>query len=172
MKKLTVLIVSLLLLLSMAGCQNGDEPTPPDDSAAQADSPHMDSLRTDGQATEPTPQGTVERFTHGALALEISNVCEVGTKEGIMDDGERYELAEYICYPGAELRVVDADMSDPAVAEDGKAHPQWGLYDFETDSRTRLTDGMEPIALDETVDGVYHLESSQFVLSFAYRNDA
>ena len=172
MKKLTVLIVSLLLLLSMAGCQNADTPAPIDDSVAQADSSHMESPHTDGQATEPMPQGTVERFTHGALTLEISNVCEVGAKEGIMDDGERYELAEYICYPGAVLRVVDADMSDPAFAEDGKAHPQWGLYDFETDSRTKLTDGMEPIALDETVDGVYHLESSQFVLSFAYRNDA
>lgn len=165
MKKLTVLIFSLLLLLSMVGCRDVDEPTPTDDSAVQTDSPH-----TDGQATEPAPQGTVERFTYGALTLEISNVCEVGTKEGIMDDGERYELAEYICYPGAVLRVVDADMSDPAFAEDQKAHPQWGLYDFETDSRTKLTDGMEPIQLDETVDGVYHLESSQFVLTFDYHD--
>lgn len=167
MKKLTIL--TFFLLLSMVGCQNADEATPLDDSASHT---APVSSNTDGQATEPVPQGTVERFTHGTLTLEISNVCEVQTKEGIMDNGERYALPEYICYPGAVLRVVDADMSDPAFAEDGKAHPQWGLYDFETDSRTKLTEGMEPIALDETVDGVYHLESSQFVLSFAYRNDA
>ena len=81
---------------------------------------------------------------------------------------EPYEETIYTCYPGATLSVVNADMSDPTYTEDKKAHPQWGLYDIETDSRTELTDGMEPIILNETTDAVFNLEASLFVLVFEY----
>ena len=59
-------------------------------------------------------------------------------------------------------------MSDPAYAEDHQAHPQWGLYDIETDTRTKLTDETEPILLDETTDAVFNLEASVFVLRFEF----
>lgn len=127
------------------------------------------SINSQNQETpESTPMGTTEMFTRGNLVLEISNVCETRTESKVAEGIEPYELTIYTCYPGATLSVVNADMSDPAYAEDHKAHAQWGMYDIETDLRTELTDGMEPMILDETTDAVYNREASIFVLAFEF----
>ena len=55
----------------------------------------------------------------------FSNVYEVQTTSGIYDDGETYEYLVYICYPGATLTIVNADMSDPTYEEDS-ATPAMG----------------------------------------------
>lgn len=59
-------------------------------------------------------------------------------------------------------------MSDPVYAEDHQAHPQWGLYDIETDTRTELTNETEPSLLDEATDAVFNLEASVVVLRFEF----
>ena len=164
MKKITALIFSFVLLLLMIGCQkeshfSDDINPPPADSTI---------LNADADASEPMPTGTVETFTYKNLTLEISNVCEKRIDTGIYDNGDSYEFPVYTCYPGATLSIIDADMSDPTCAEDHQPHPQWGMYDVETDTRTKLTDGMEPIVLDETTDAVFNLEASVFVLKFEF----
>lgn len=164
MKKISALIISFVLLLSMMGCQKerrfSDDMNPP---LADSTIPS-----TDTDASAPMPTGTVETFTYKNLTLEISNVCEKRMDTGVYDNGDPYELPVYTCYPGATLSTIDADMSDPTCAEDHQPHPQWGVYDVETDTRTKLTDGMEPIALDETTDAVFNLEASAFVLKFEF----
>jgi len=165
MKRILIFIVSFTLLLLMAGCNRASNAGSVDTKPLDAESASPD---TDEETSEPMPVGTVETFTYGNFVLEISNVCEIRTDTGVFDNGEPYEFPVYICYPGATLRVVNADMSDPTYAEDHQAHPQWGVYNVETDSRMKLTDDMEPIALDETTDAVFNLEASLFVLKFEF----
>lgn len=162
MKKITALLASFVLLLSVMGCQR-------EGVSAGASSPAESAASSTGpEPLEPAPAGTTETFTYDQLVLEVSNVCEIRTDTGIYDNGDPYEYPVYVCYPGAMLTIVNAGMSDPAYAEDHLAHPEWGLYDFETDTRIELTDDMEPVALDETTDIVYSLESSTGVLAFEF----
>ena len=162
MKKITALLASFVLLLSVMGCQR-------ESVSAGASSPAESAASSTGaEPLEPAPAGTTETFTYDQLVLEVSNVCEIRTDTGIYDNGDPYEYPVYVCYPGAMLTIVNAGMSDPAYAEDHLAHPEWGLYDFETDTRIELTDDMEPVALDETTDIVYSLESSTGVLAFEF----
>ena len=162
MKKITALLASFVLLPSVMGCQK-------ESVSAGASSPTESAASSTGaEPLEPAPTGTTETFTYDQLVLEVSNVCEIRTDTGIYDNGDPYEYPVYVCYPGAMLTIVNAGMSDPAYAEDHLAHPEWGLYDFETDTRIELTDDMEPVALDETTDIVYSLESSTGVLAFEF----
>ena len=162
MKKIAALLTSFILLLSVMGCQR-------EGVSAGARSPTESAASSTGaEPLEPAPTGTTETFTYDQLVLEVSNVCEIRTDTGIYDNGDPYEYPVYVCYPGAMLTIVNAGMSDPAYAEDHLAHPEWGLYDFETDTRIELTDDMEPVALDETTDIVYSLESSTGVLAFEF----
>ena len=119
----------------------------------------------DTETAEPPSAGTTETFIYGDLVLELSNVCETRMDTGMYDNGDPYEFPVYVCAPEAVLRVVNAGMDH----ENAEApQPAWGLYDRETDRRTPLTDGMEPIPLDDTTDAVFHLEASVFVLMFEF----
>ncbi|MDD3347820.1 hypothetical protein [Oscillibacter sp.] len=166
MKKWLVAVSSFVLLLALTGCADADTAAPdanrPDTPQAASDS------GSDPEKAEPVLMGTTETFEEGGLVLEISNVRDVRTESKLAEGIQPYEETIFTCYPGATLTVVNAGMSDPFYAEDHKAHPEWGLYDMETDTRTRLTDGMEPIVLDETTDGVFNLEASLFVLLFEF----
>ena len=153
MRRTLVLLTSLALLLLLTGCEKD---TPPAASSAGAES------------SEPAPAGTTETFTRGDLVLEVTQVRDVRTESGVYDNGEPYEWTVYTCYPGAELRVIHADMDGLSYGEDHPPLPQWGVCDLETDTRTELTDNMDPIPLDDTVDGVFNLEASVFVLTFEY----
>ncbi len=115
-----------------------------------------------------TVQGTTETFTRAGLVLEVSGVSSQYTVDRLSEGIEPYVETVYVCYPGAKLTIVDADMSDPAYTEDQKPHPQWGIYDVETDQRTKLTEDLGEIALDHATDFVYHLESSVGVLRFEF----
>jgi len=165
MKKIFEML--LMLALFAAGCgaevTGSGEPVPPEETL-----PADSAAPAQPDAADPLPAGTTETFTYGALVLEVSGVCEVRTESKLAEGIQPYEETVYTCSPGAVLTVVSADMSDPAYTEDHTAHPQWGLYDFETDTRTPLTDETEPIPLDETTDMVFSLESSVGVLSFEF----
>lgn len=160
MRIITAFLALCGALLLMTGCQNQDpafaDTKPPAGSVVSGE---------DTAAAEPPPAGTTETFTHGDLVLEISNVCQTRMDTGIYDNGDPYEFPVYVCAPGAVLSVVNADMEhETAEAPD----PAWGLYDWETDRRTPLTDGMEPVFLDDTTDAVFHLEASVVVLMFEF----
>lgn len=160
MKKIIALIISFVLLLFMTGCQK-ENPSSDDTNLPPAD---FTIPNTDADTSEPMPTGTVETFTHKNLTLEISNVCEKRMDIGIYDNGDSYELPVYTCYPGATLSVINADMSDSTYAEDHQPHPQWDVYDVETDTRTELTNDMEPIVLDKTTDAVFNLGGKRFCI--------
>ena len=156
MKKWGIWAILLVGLLAISGCGSEHEALPPDSGVETPDT----------EAGETLPQGSVQTFTWGDLVLEVTNVYEIRTESRVDDGGEPFEETVYCCGPGAVLRVLQADMSDPAYAADHQAHPQWGLYDLESDERVKIMDGMDPVALDETTDAVFNLESSLIVLSF------
>ncbi len=166
MKKHLLLLPVLALLLT--ACALPLKPAAPETVPETA--PETPSSAA-SEKVEPVEagRGRTETFTYGRLTLEISHVLESRTEQ-VQEEGggEMVDLPVFTCGPGAMLTVIDADMSDPTYNEDGQPHPQWGLYDVETDSRTKLTEGMEPVALDENTDAVYNLEASQFVLRFEY----
>ena len=75
-------------------------------------------------------------------------------------------LHEYIalsCEPGAEITILNADMSDPAYSRDKKAHPNWGLYYTGETEQTRITDETGTVLVTPDLEGVYNLEASLFV---------
>lgn len=113
-------------------------------------------------------RGRTETFTFGKLKVEVSHVLAVRTEEKLAEGIQSYEETVFTCTPGATLTVVDPDLDDPAYTEDHAAHPNWGLYDFETDTRLKLTGGMDPIVLDETTDCLFDLESGIALLSFEF----
>ena len=165
MKKIISFCLFLVLLLVMTGCSNANNTADPDTNFPDAAQTPSNTVST---PEEKPLTGTVETFTRGNLVLEVSNVCEVRTESKLAEGIEPYEETIFTCCPGATLTVVNADMSDPAYTEDHQAHPQWGLYDVETDARTKLTDETAPIVLDETTDAVFHLEASLFLLVFEF----
>lgn len=155
--------VSLIMFISiLTGCSVALEDSQP--SQSQESSAAQFSQESEEAATV----GTTETFTQGELILEVSQVKSVRTENKLLEGIEPFEETIFTCYPGATLTIINADMSDPAYAEDHQAHPQWGLYDIETDTRTKLTDETEPILLDETTDAVFNLEASVFVLRFEF----
>ena len=162
MKKALFSAFSIMLILILTGC--GANPAANQSNQSQESS----ASHSDQPSEEPIDVGTVETFTQGELALEVSHVKSIRTESKLAEGIEPFDETIFTCYPDATLTVINADMSDPAYAEDHKAHPQWGLYDIETDTRTRITDETKPILLDETTDGVFDLEASIFVLRFEF----
>lgn len=162
MKKTFCIAFSVMFILLLIGCSVALDDTQPNQS--QESSEAQPGLENE----EPVAVGMTETFTRGELSLEVSHVKSVRTENKLLEGTEPFEETVFTCYPGATLTIINADMSDPAYAEDHQAHPQWGLYDIETDTRTRLTDETEPILLDETTDAVFNLEASVFVLRFEF----
>ena len=115
-------------------------------------------------ASQQSESGQTRRFGVQDLRVEVTNVLSTH-KTALLAEG--IALHEYVvvsCTPESKITVLDAGMSDPTYAEDGKPHPQWGLlYTGETE-RTRITDetGMVPVTSD--LEGIYNLEASLFVI--------
>ena len=138
----------------------GAEPTPsaPDESAPGGD-----------YIASPAPaEGETKRYVYQNLEIELTNVLYDRTETMLDNGGGEWRYVVISCRPGAALTVVRADMSDPAYAEDGLAHPQWAiLVDPADPSKSiRLTDGMEPVEITPEMRGVYNLESSLYVFRF------
>ena len=107
-------------------------------------------------------------FERNGLKLEVTNVHSV-RKETMLDHGvDLHEYSVFTCYPGATITVLNAGMSDPTYAADGKTHPQWGLYYSDETEKTRISDRTVPIPITSTLEGVYNLETSLYVLTFEF----
>lgn len=105
-----------------------------------------------------SPEETV-RFEYSALKLEITNVREADRESGY-DGMTAWEYPVYAVAPGAEARVLEADMAE----ENGVLSPQWSFYLEPGGRRLEITDGMEPVELTPEVTGVGR--ESTYVLRF------
>lgn len=130
--------------------------------------PEQDFYATKADLLATLDRGRTETFTFGKLKVEVSHALAVRKVERLAEGIQPYEETVFTCTPGATLTVLDPDLDDPAYTEDHAAHPNWGLYDFETDVRVELTGAMEAIALDETTDCLFDLESGIALLSFEF----
>lgn len=162
MKKVLCMAFSAMLLFVLTGCSVASEdcrPGQPQEASA---------VQASQENEEPAALDTTETFARGELTLEVSHVKSVRTESKLLEGIEPFEETIFTCCSGAALTVINADMSDPVYAEDHQAHPQWGLYDIETDTRTELTNETEPSLLDEATDAVFNLEASVVVLRFEF----
>lgn len=110
--------------------------------------------------------GTTERF-NGTPVFEVTNVLDWHT-ETFFDHGTDPVEVIFINYlPGAELRIIDPDMSDPQYAEDGLPHAQWGLGVGDTsDNNVKITDEIKIVPITPDLRGIYNLEASLYVVRF------
>ena len=115
-------------------------------------------------STAYSDTGTTRYFGINGLEVEVTDVLSAH-KTCMMAEG--IELHEYLvlsCTPESKITVLDAGMSDPAYAEDGKPHPQWGLLYTNETERTRITDETAVIPVTSDLEGIYNLEASLFVI--------
>lgn len=152
-----ILFSVLTMLLLVSGCGNSASLNPVS-TVSPVVSPSVSS----------PVSGETRQYQYGALTLSVSGVL-TDRQETMLDEGvEEWTYTVVTCAPGAVLTVVDADMSDPACASDGQAHPQWGVLSFANgqEERLKLSDGMDGIMITENTAGVFNLESSLYLLKF------
>ena len=108
--------------------------------------------------------GTTRRFGVQGLRLEISNVLSAHKTWMLAEGIEPHEYVVVSCTPESKITVLDAGMSDPTYAEDGKPHPQWGLLYTDETERTRIADETGTVHVASDLEGIYNLEASLFVI--------
>lgn len=119
------------------------------------------------ETAEAVAEPAAETFTYGDLELEITNVTDVRKQVFTDDGGTDVEQMVFTCLPGAQITVVDADMSQPIVEGLGSAHPNWAL---DLNGGTDLRDGMAPVLVPDEGCMVYDPESSVGVLLIKIKN--
>ena len=108
--------------------------------------------------------GQTRRFGVQDLRVEITNVLSVHKTSMLAEGIEPHEYVVVSCTPESKITVLDAGMSDPTYAEDGKLHPQWGLLYTDETERTRITDEIGTVPVTSDLEGIYNLEASLFVI--------
>ncbi len=162
-KKIGIIIIVITLLIVVSACvliygfYNNN--------ILKEDINIKDNLNNSGEMLD---RGTTQNFTYQNLVLEVSNVKERYLEERIVEGEEPFTETIFVCYPEAKLIVINADMSDPYYNEDKQSHPQWGVYNFATDTRLKLVDDIDPIGIYNNYDMVYNLEASIGVLRFRF----
>ncbi len=119
-------------------------------------------------AETAAPTGETKTYSYHNFEFELTNVASERS-ETITDDGGGEWTYTVITYnPGAVMTVINADMTDPAYAEDGKAHPQWAILSGEGDmeERIKITDYTERVCITPHNKGVYNLETSLYIYKF------
>ncbi len=152
-------LIFAALALAPVGCGQKPDPGPAEGSGGAA-------------ASEP-PQGETRTYSFGELKFEVTNVASERTETVSDDAGQPFSYTVIIYYPGARLTLIDADMSDPQYAADGKAHPQWGVLTDpdEPSNNLRLTDDTKTLDLAPEMKGIYSLESSMYIFGFEVCKD-
>ena len=102
-------------------------------------------------------------FTRLGFRMEVTGVLSARRMNMLAEGIELHEYVELSCVPGAEITILNADMSDPAYSRDKKAHPNWGLYYTGETEQTRITDETGTVLVTPDLEGVYNLEASLFV---------
>lgn len=172
MKKISTVMLCLLLVLSMAGCggkfvEKTNTTTPPKseqeieqenevEKALEAELNKDETLSYQVEAAgdehykiEETaeenrqPSGTTEQFQYAGLKLEVSNVINVRTERMTDDGGTVCEYQVYTCHPDAEVTVLNADMEDGELFEDKLPHAKWGFVQLPDETRLRITEELE-----------------------------
>jgi len=163
--------MTITILMLLVGCQNNNVPaesmTPRTDSGSTATST---SPQTPSKTPSPTQNGETETFVRGELKLEVTNVYEVRTESMKDDGGNPHEYSVFVCYPGATVTVLSADMSDSTLSADGKPHPNWGVL-LASGERIEIVDDMDSFPISSDMLGIYNLESSMYVLELESKND-
>ena len=146
------------------------EDTPPSATAgsvtAPADTPPNSAPPTIPKEPAPTQHsGKTQTFEYSELSLKVTNVASVVTKTGIDDGGYPREYTGYVLLPGAEIIVINADMTDGSLTENGQPHANWSVY-LESSERVSITNDMPPLEITSDMVGVFSNESSVYVLTF------
>lgn len=102
-------------------------------------------------------------FTRLGFQMEVTGVLSVRRMNMLAEGVELHEYVELSCVPGAEITILNADMSDPAYSYDKKPHANWGLYYTGETEQTRITDETDTVPVTPDLEGVYDLEASLFV---------
>ncbi|ANY69325.1 hypothetical protein BBD42_24695 [Paenibacillus sp. BIHB 4019] len=165
-----ILTVTTLLML-LAGCNNNNVPTETMPYNTDSSStPTSTSLETPSHSPNPTQNGETKTFNHGGLKLEVTNVYEARTESMNDDGGNPREYSVFVCYPGARVTVLTADMSDSHFSADGKPHANWGVL-LASGGRKDIVDDMNSFEVTPEILGIYNLESSMYVLKLEmYKN--
>ena len=108
--------------------------------------------------------GVTRYFGFSGLEVEVTNVLSTHKTCMIAEGIELHEYVVLSCTPDAKITILDAGMSDPSYAADGKPHPQWGLLYTDETERTRITDETATIPVTPDLEGIYNLEASLFVV--------
>jgi len=106
-------------------------------------------LAAHGLRMMPHQLGETKRFQYNKLVLEITNVAYSETKTGLDHGTDPYDYSVYTLYPGAQLNVINADMLDDSLTEDGQARGRYyafdasRIYSEQPEEYVFLTDGMK-----------------------------
>jgi len=157
MLRITAISSVIFILLLVVGCNTSAPPETTDDST--------DSISTPSLAPSPTQSGKTETFSHDGLRLEVSNVRDVRVESMIDDGGNPWKYNVFVCYPGAKVTVLTADMSDASISADGKPHANWGI-DLVSGERINIVYDMNSFDVTPDILGIYNLEASLYVLKF------
>ena len=158
-----LLCILLLVILLCTACAKPD-PGP---------SLNETTTTTLGATTaSPQLQGETKRFQYENLILEITNVASTAMKTTTDDGTEPREYPVYTLYPGAQLIVVNADMTDGSLTESGLPRAHWYVYSDlpdknsgEGDTYIPITDNMPPLTITPDMKSVFTGGGS--VLAFA-----
>ncbi len=171
MLRAMVRLVAITMLMLLAGCNTSAPAETMSSSADSSSTPSSALPQTPSETPTPTQNGETKTFNYGGLQLEVTNVHEVRTESMNDDGGNPWEYSVFICYPGAQVTVLTADMSDPSLTEDGKPHASWGAL-LASGERKEIVDDMNSFEVTPDILGIYSLESSMYVLKLEmYSND-
>ena len=158
MLRITAISSVIFILLLVVGCNTSAPPVTTDDSTASISIP------------SPTQSGKTETFNHDGLRLEVTNVHDVRVESMIDDGGNPWKYRVFVCYPGANVTVLSADMSDASISADGKPHAKWGV-NLVSGERINIVDDINSFDVTPDILGIYNLEASLYVLKFEmYKN--
>ncbi|WP_256758170.1 hypothetical protein [Cohnella sp. WQ 127256] len=171
MLRAMVLLMTITMLILLVGCNTSVPIETMNPSIDSSSTPTSTLSQTPSQIPNPTQNGETKTFNFGGLRLEVTNVYEVRTESMNDDGGNPWEYSVFVCYPGASVTVLTADMSDVNITADGKPHANWGVL-LASGGRKDIVDDMNSFDVTPDILGIYNLESSMYVLKLEmYKND-
>jgi len=110
---------------------------------------------TQAPTTTAPGQGLVQAFQRGDLRLEITNVASTEERSGLDHGTDPYDYTVFTLYPGAQLRVIGADMNDGGDTEAGVPYAKWYVSAENGGEYIPITDDMPPLTITSDMGGVF-----------------